>query len=200
MIIQAIGYLSGIITLVSFVPYIKSIFDGKTKPERASWIIWATLSLVAFFPQLYKGASYSLFMTGAAAVGDFFIFILSIKYGIGGLLKRDIIAVIGLILGLYLWHITKEAAFALYIVILVDSIGAVLTIIKTYQYPESENVSSWWLTLIGAVLACIAVGSLNIFLLSFPFYFALVSILILSAVYFGSNNKKILSVNDGNSF
>jgi hypothetical protein len=73
MITQIAGYLSGVAALVSFVPYIRSIFNRETKPERASWLIWAALSLTAFFPQLYKGASYSLFMTGAAAVGDLLI-------------------------------------------------------------------------------------------------------------------------------
>lgn len=194
MITQIAGYLSGVAALVSFVPYIKSIFAGKTKPERASWLIWAALSTTAFFPQFYKGASYSLFMTGAAALGDLFIFFLSIKYGIGGLLKRDIAAVVGLVVGLSVWYFTKEAAFALYIVILIDAMGAVLTIMKTYQYPESENVSSWWLTFIGGVLACIAVGSFNIVLLSFPFYVALISLFILMTVYLGSRKQKILSI------
>ncbi len=196
MIIQIAGYLSGVVALVSFVPYIKSIFEGKTKPERASWIIWAALSLTAFFPQLYKGASYSLFMTGAAALGDFLIFLFAIKYGIGGLLKRDIIALVGLILGLSLWYITKEAALALYIVILIDATGAVLTIVKTYQYPESENMGSWWLTFFAAIMACVAVGSFNAFLLSYPLYVALASLSILASIYLGFRKQKILSFKD----
>jgi len=197
MITQIAGYLSGVVALFSFVPYIKSIFAGKTKPERASWIIWAALSSAAFFPQLVEGASYSLFMTGAAAVGDFLIFFLSIKYGIGGLLKRDIFALVGLIVGLSIWYVTKEAVFALYIVMFIDAMGAVLTIIKTYHQPESESVSSWVLTFIGGILACVAVGSFNIILLSFPMYFAIVSLFILATVYLGFRKQKILSLKNG---
>ncbi|OGY46526.1 MAG: hypothetical protein A3A24_03840 [Candidatus Buchananbacteria bacterium RIFCSPLOWO2_01_FULL_46_12] len=189
MIIQAAGYLSGIVILLSFVPYIKDIFLAKTKPERASWLIWAILGSIAFFSQLAKGASYSLFMAGAQAVGDLLIFSLAIKYGLGGLIKRDIIALGGAAVALWLWYLTHEAAVALFIVILIDATGAVLTIIKAYEKPATETISSWVLTFVGGFLACIAVGQLNFILLAFPAYICLASLSILLAIKLGFKMK-----------
>ncbi|MFA4998580.1 MAG: hypothetical protein WC514_00965 [Candidatus Paceibacterota bacterium] len=185
MIKEIAGYLSGIAMLLSFVPYIKDIFLKKTKPERISWLIWAILGSIAFFSQFAKGASYSLVMTGVQAIGDFSIFILAIKYGIGGFMKRDIVALIGAGIGLFLWYITKEAAIALFIVIFIDAIGVILTVIKSYEKPETETVSSWVLVSISGFLACVAVGSFNLVLLVFPFYILLAGLAVLIAIKLG---------------
>ncbi len=193
MISEIAGYLSGVAILLSFVPYARDIFRGKTRPERMSWLIWAILGSILFFSQFAKGATYSLVLTGVQAVGDLFIFICAIKYGIGGLLKRDIIALIGAGIGLFFWYVTKEAAVALFIVIFVDAMGAVLTIIKSYEQPKTETVSAWVLTFIAGILACLAVGSLNFILLAFPIYISVGSLSILIAITLGS--KRNLSVN-----
>ncbi len=193
MIIEFAGYLSGIAILLSFVPYIKDIFRGKTKPEKISWLIWSILGLIAFFSQFAKGASYSLVMIGAQAIGDLFIFILAIKYGLGGFLKRDIIALVGVGVGLFLWYITKEAAIALFVVIFIDAMGAFLTVIKSYENPATETVSSWVLTGIGGLLACISVGSFNFILLAFPLYILLASVAILIAIRLGF--QRVITLN-----
>ena len=185
MVAQIAGYLSGIAILLSFIPYIRDIFFKKTKPERISWFIWAVLGSISFFSQFAKGAHYSLIMTGAQALGDLFIFILAIKHGIGGLLKRDILALIGSVIGLFLWYITKEATIALFIVIFIDATGAILTIIKSHEHPETETISSWILTFFGGLFACIAVGNFNLVLLAFPLYICLASLSILISIKLG---------------
>lgn len=191
MTTEIAGYLSGVAILLSFVPYIRDIFRGKTRPERMSWLIWAILGLIAFFAQLAKGGTFSTIFTAAQAAGDLSIFILGIKYGVGGLVKRDIIALIGAVIGLILWYLTKEAAVALFIVIFVDALGVVLTVIKSYEQPKTETVSTWVLTFIAGVLACLAVGRFNFILLSFPFYISLAGLSILIAIKLGlKKNKK----------
>ena len=150
-----------------------------------SWFIWATLGSILFFSQLAKGASYSLIMTGVIATGDLFIFMLAIKYGFGGFLKRDIATLIGVSIGLFLWYITKEAAVALFIAIFIDAMGATLTVIKSYEKPATETISAWVFGSIGGFLACVAVGSFNFILLAFPLYICLASLAILIAIKLG---------------
>ncbi|MDP3724857.1 MAG: hypothetical protein Q8R20_00110 [Nanoarchaeota archaeon] len=190
MIIQLAGYLSGIAILLSFVPYIRDILRGVTKPERTSWFIWSILGFTSFFSQLAKGASYSLGMTGAQAAGDLVIFFLAIKYGLGGFKKRDIFGLIGVAFGIVLWILTHEASIALFIVIFIDGVGALLTALKAYEHPTTETVSSWVLTFIGGVFASFAVGSFNFILLAFPLYISLASASILFAIWLGSRHGK----------
>lgn len=189
MVSSISGYLSGIAILLSFIPYIKDIFSNKTKPERSSWLIWTVLGMISFFSQFAKGASYSLIMSGAQVIGDLFIFLLAIKFGLGGLIKRDIYALIAACGGLVLWSITKEASFALLIAIIIDAIGAFLTVMKTYENPKTETVSSWALTFLGGLFGCIAVGNFNWILLVFPIYICLASLSILLAIKFGLSVK-----------
>lgn len=185
MIGEITGYLSGLMALMSFVPYVRDIFLKKTKPERISWLIWAILGSILFFSQLAKGASYSLIMTGVIALGDLFVFILALKYGFGGFLKRDVAALIGASIGLFLWYITKEAAIALFIAIFIDAMGVILTVIKSYEKPATETISAWAFGSIGGFLACVAVGSFNFILLALPLYICLASLAILIAIKLG---------------
>jgi hypothetical protein len=185
MLSAVAGYLSGIVILISFLPYIRDIFKGRTKPEKYSWLIWAFLGAIAFFSQFAKGASHSLIMTGAQFLGDLSIFLLALKYGFGGFLKRDKIALAGAGASLILWYITREAAVALFIVIFIDAIGVFLTAIKAYENPGTETASTWALTFAAGILGCIAVGKFNLILLAFPFYIALAGAAILLAMKFG---------------
>ena len=184
------GYLSGIFILLSFLPYIKGIFKHETKPERASWLIWSILGGISFFSQLAKGASDSLWLAGVQTFGDLFIFLIAIKYGIGGLLKRDILALIGAGLSLVLWYFTKEPVVALFIVIFIDALGVVLTIIKTRENPSTEPMSAWILTGLAGFFAMLAVGKLNFVLLSFPTYILLASLALILTIKLGAARNK----------
>lgn len=164
------GLLAGIVSGSSYIPYIKDVLAKKTKPERASWIIWAVLTSIAFFSQLAKGASNSLWLPGFETIGVTIVFFLSLQYGIGGMTKRDMFILIAAAIGIILWYFTKEPAIALYIIIFVDGTGTIPTIIKSYQEPGSETFITWIMVAIAGILAMLSVGVWNIILLSYPFY------------------------------
>ena len=168
--LEIIGIFAGILSASAFVPYIRDILGKTTKPERASWLIWTVLTSIAFFSQLAKGASNSLWQPGLETVGIVIILLLSLKYGVGGFTKRDILALLAASIGLILWYFTREAAVALYISIGIDSIGTVLTVVKAYEDPGSETMSTWVIVCIAGLLSMVAVGQWNIILLSYPFY------------------------------
>lgn len=134
------GYISAVLSIVMIIPYVRDILRHKTKPERGSWLIWSVLMFISFFSQMAKGATDSLWLTAGQTISVLTIFILSLKYGYGGLAKRDTKGLIGAGIGLVLWYLTKEAAIALIIVILVDGIGTYLSVIKSYEDPGSETL------------------------------------------------------------
>ena len=61
--LEFFGYISGILFILSVVPYVRSILKGNTKPQRMTWLIWTVLVFIAFFSQLAKGATWSLLLT-----------------------------------------------------------------------------------------------------------------------------------------
>ncbi|OGZ30308.1 MAG: hypothetical protein A2931_02075 [Candidatus Niyogibacteria bacterium RIFCSPLOWO2_01_FULL_45_48] len=188
---QYFGYLSGIFITCSFIPYVISIFRGQAKPERASWFIWSALGGIAFFSQLSKGARYSLWLPGIQTVGDISIFLFSIKYGMGGVSKRDKLALSIAGLGLILWYITQEAAIALFFAIFIDAIGAFLTILKSYEHPTTEPIIAWIFTMLGGFFAIFAVGGWNWTLLSFPVYTFVANLFIIGSIKLGQARNNI---------
>lgn len=189
-ILSVLGFLSGILTAVGTLPYIYDILKKNTKPERAAWFIWTVLILIQFFSQLNKGASSSLWLSGVQAVEITLIFLLSIKYGIGGFSKKDYFALLGAGFGLIIWYFTQEAAFALLITIGIDALGGILTVEKTYHHPETETPILWICSLIAGIFASISVGKLDFILLSYPLYIVALTSSILTAVVLGYRRKK----------
>ena len=184
------GYIAGILSAISYVPYVRDIFKGITRPERASWLIWSVLGSIAFFSQLAKGATDSLWLTGVQTFGVLLVFLLSIKFGIGGLTKRDVIALIAAGAGIILWYLTKEAAVALFITIAIDAVGGVLTVIKSYEDPSSETISTWLLSGSAGIFAAIAVGKPDVVLLAYPLYILLINFSVVFAIHLGKRKMQ----------
>jgi len=184
------GYISAILSILMIAPYIRDIFLLKTKPERASWLIWTVLGFIAFFSQLAKGATDSLWLTGGQTLAVFIILMLSIKYGVGGLTKRDTRALVAAGIGLIIWYITQEAAWALLIVIAIDSVGTLLTAIKSYEDPESETFSTWIISGTSGIFGALAVGAFHPILLAYPIYIIIANYMIVVMILLGRRRTK----------
>ena len=188
--LEILGIASGIIIIFAFFAfYLREILEKKAKPERASWFIWSILGAIAFFSQFAKGATWSLWLPAADTSIVILIFILSFKYGTGGVTRRDIVGLIGAGMGLILWYFTKEATWALVITILIDLIGTYLTVAKTYEDPESETMIYWLLIGTAGVLSTLAVGKLNLILLLYPVYIALANYAVALAMVLGRKRE-----------
>lgn len=170
VMLQLFGILSGLLPVIGVLPYTRDILRHKTKPHRGSFLIWAILSAIAFFTQLADGATWSLFLPATSTLTTIIIFILAIKFGVSGLSKTDVAALLLAGLGLVLWYLTKQPLTALLITIGIDTIGTILTLIKTYRAPHSETFSSWLLACVGGFFAILSVGELSFGLLVYPIY------------------------------
>lgn len=188
--LEIFGYISAILSILSIVPYIRDILLLKTKPERASWLIWTVLGFIAFFSQLAKGATDSLWLTGGQTLAVLIIFLLSIKFGAGGLEKRDIKALVAAGIGLIIWSITKEAMWALLIVITIDCMGTLLTAIKSYEDPESETFSTWVIWGTSGIFGALAVGAFSPILLAYPLYIVFANYLLVVMMLLGRRKLK----------
>lgn len=152
------------------MPYIVDIFRNRTKPERATWWIWSSLSSVAFLAQLSSGATWSLGMTVGQIISVFIVAFLSVKYGYGSFRKKDFISLIIAGLGVILWSLTDEPLIALVVVILIDTLALILTMVKTWKSPESETLVTWVSTVFGGALGILAVGGIDLNILIYPVY------------------------------
>lgn len=184
-----LGLLSGVISIVMYVPYIADTLRRKTHPQRASWLIWTVLGYIALSSQLAKGATDSVWMTVAQTLGTTLIFALSLQLGTGGFSRRDVASLALAGLGLVVWYFTREAAYALFITMGIDAIGAVLTAIKAYEMPGSETLVTWILSAISGLLGAAAVGRFSPILMAYPLYVTAANCCVMTGIFLGGKRK-----------
>jgi hypothetical protein len=49
---EMVGLLSLLLSVASYVPYVRSIFVANTKPHAFTWLVWGAVMAIAFFAQL----------------------------------------------------------------------------------------------------------------------------------------------------
>lgn len=189
------GVLSGLLGLFGYIPYIIDTLRGNTQPERASWLIWSTLGTIAFFSQVYEGATDSLWFAAVQVSGTITVFLLSIKRGAGEYLSRknQIIFLIACV-GIVAWYFTETAVYALAITISISLLGGSVTVLKAYENPESETFSTWFLALLASVCAVLSVGRIDWIILAYPLYLLTLYTAIVGAMVLGNLKKRTLPV------
>lgn len=164
--------LSIFLSIVGGPPYLFDILKGKTKPERATWFVWSLQGLISFGSQVALGAHWSLFFVGLNAAGNLAVFLLSLKFGVGGWRLVDKISLVVAIVGLAVSLIFEAPVIALIGVIVADFAGTIPTFFKVYRLPSTETTFMWASFATASVFAALAVGKWNWSLLVYPLYLA----------------------------
>jgi hypothetical protein len=177
-----IGVISGFLSLLCFVPYIITTLQGKTKPNRATWGIWSILSIVISASYYSSGAINTIWLPIFGAIGQIIIVALSIKYGEGGFSVFDRFCLLGVAVSLLLWWQFSSPIIALMCNILIDFLGALPTIRKSYYEPETENTLTWILYLAASTLNLFALEHWSFALSAFPLYIFFINVVIVTVL------------------
>lgn len=167
-----LGLAGGILALVDPVPYVRDILRGSTRPHRGTWLIWATLGLVAFAAQVAGGGGWSLVFLGIQAASMTLVVLLSVRRGVGGTSPVEL-ALIGVAAaGMVGWFVLDEPVVATACVVLADAVGVALMLPKAWHDPWSETTSTFALAGGSGLLGAAAIGEAALDLLLYPVYFA----------------------------
>lgn len=187
-----LGIASAILSTFAFIPYMRDTARRKTQPQRASWLIWSVLSMVAFGSQVYEGATDSLWFAGAQVVGTAIIFLMSLRRGTGGLLNWQDCAIMGMAAGgLLAWYWMETAVYALAITISISMLGGFVTVAKAYRAPQTETYATWALCFLAALCAIGAVGRVDPVLLAYPVYLLVLNGAIMAAITLGRARLRV---------
>ena len=167
---EIFGILAIVLGISAAVPYIYEIVKKSSKPHRISWAIWSFISILTLTSYVSAGAHWSALLALAAALNNFVIFLLSLKFGTGGLSTQDRIAFGIAIVGIVLWVITRQAAFGLVFALGADLVGLVLTLNKTHKDPNSESALAWAISTLASVAGLLAVHNYNFTQTIYPVY------------------------------
>lgn len=184
--LSTIGVLSFCLGLLAFAPYLRDTLAGRTKPQRSSWLIWAVVASIALASQVAEGASHSLWFTTANWLMAVAVFGVAIRHGSGGgFARRDRVSLAAAFCILLLWYLTETAALALALAILVNCLGAWLTIQKAYLAPHSETLTTWGLAAVAAGLGAVSVGRLDPVLIAYPLFLLALRGTVVAAILLG---------------
>jgi len=151
--------IAGVLFVLGFVPYVLSILAGKTKPAKASWIIWATLDTITLAGMLAE-SSLNGQIVGAVA-GAWIIAALAMKYGVPGWTRLDKFCLVGAVLGITLWAIFNSPVIGLVTSVSVVFLGSFPTFASAWREPNRESKVAWTIFWISCVVVVMAIPKIT---------------------------------------
>jgi hypothetical protein len=164
-----IGTFAVLLTFISYIPYTRDIIKGKTKPHIYSWFLWGFVTLIAFALQLSDNAGPGAFVTLTAALLCSVVIILSfVKKGNSEIVLLDTLFLILAFIALALWLVAKQPLLSIILVTVVDLLGFLPTVRKSWNKPYSETLSFYWANTFRFLLATIALTRYTVITALYP--------------------------------
>ena len=133
----------------SFV-YIYHVLQGKAKPNRVSWFLWAFAPLIAFAAQRTAGIGWQSILTFVVGFSPLMVFISSFltKKAYWRITRFDLFCGAISVIALVLWLATGKGLLAIMLSIVADLMAGIPTLTKTWRAPETEHYG----TMVGGTL------------------------------------------------
>jgi len=163
-----LGTIAVIIALISYVPYFRDIFQGKTKPHAYSWLVWSILTGTAFFGQVIYKAGAGAWVTGITSLACFIIFLFALKKGEKNITYSDKLSLFGAFIALILWYLTSSPLTSIILIIIIDIFGFYPTFRKSYHKPNEETMLTFFLNGLKFLIAIIALQNYSVITYLYP--------------------------------
>jgi hypothetical protein len=167
-----LGVTAVILTFIGYIPYIRDILKGKTKPHVYSWLLWGFVTAIAFALQYGGGAGIGAFVTLAASLASLLcttVFFLALfSKGKKDITVIDTLFLLAALVALGLWLFAKQPIMSTLLVTVIDILGFAPTIRKSWNNPYSETISFYFLNAIRFTLAVLSLQHYNVVTTLYP--------------------------------
>ena len=138
---ELLSAIAIVLTFVAFIPYIRAIISGATKPHVFSWVIWGSTTFVVFLAQIEGKGGVGAWPIGVSGCVTIFIALLAfVKRADITITKTDWLFFILAMSSLPFWYLTSDPLWAVVILTTVDVLGFGPTVRKVYNFPHSESL------------------------------------------------------------
>lgn len=163
----------------SYLVYEWGIMKGKIKPHRTTRLVISIVVVLGFLAVVKQGNSAVAWFLGICVLQSNIVLLMSIKRGMGGWSKTDIVCLIIALSGIIFWKLTNNPALGLYASVAADLFAMIPTLIKTYRLPDTEFWLATVLDLLALICTMLAIqnGGFNEYL--YPTYLIIVESLVL---------------------
>lgn len=154
------------------------ILKGEWKPQRTTRGLYLLMMAITTATTFSQGSTEAFVFSAAITIGQLVIFLLSLKYGVGGRSRIDFVTLVAAIFALVGWWLTSNPTVGLYLAILADMIAFIPTIQKTWIEPTSEDWRFYGVDVISSSFNLLAQKSFLIMDLAFPLYIFVLNLVI----------------------
>jgi hypothetical protein len=169
MIKEALSAAAIVLTFVIFVPYIRSIRRGLTKPHVFSWVIWALGTFVVFLAQLADSGGLGAWPIGVSGLITAYIAVLAYrKRSDTAITRSDWVFLTISLAALPCWFFTSDPLWAVVILTGVDLAGFGPTFRSAYSRPHAERIGFYSLGAVRNLLAILALEHYSLTTVLFP--------------------------------
>lgn len=157
------------LTFIAFLPYIRSILQGKTKPHIFSWVIWGCTTFVVFLAQLADKAGAGAWPIGVSGIITIYVaFLAYIKKSDTTITRTDWLFFILAMTSLPLWYLTSDPLWAVVILTTVDVMGFGPTFRKAYFHPFEEQLTFFVIMAARNLISIVALEHYSLTTVLFP--------------------------------
>ena len=173
------------LTFAAFVPYIRTIIGGTTKPHVFSWVIWGTTTFVVFLAQLEGKGGVGAWPIGVSGSITIFVALLAyVKRADITITKTDWLFFASAMSSLPLWYLTSDPLWAVVVLTTGDVLGFGPTVRKAYRFPHSESLLFFALFTARNLIVILALENYSVTTVLFPATIAAACALLIAMVMY----------------
>lgn len=178
--------ISAFISIVGAYFYIKDTLNGKSKPNRVTWGMWALSPLIGAVAALSAHADFwatiRIFLAGFLPLLVFIAsFINSKSYW--KLTFFDFLCGACSVLALLVWGITSSPTLAILLAATGDMFATIPTIRKAWSYPQTETGLTYLASFVSILIIIPSIPKWNIENSAFQIYLFIINAFLLFVVY-----------------
>lgn len=175
--------LAIILAIYTYVRYMRQTIKGALKPHAFTWGLWGILTVVVFFAQHASEAGPGSWLTGTTAVGCLAIAVLSAFKGERDYTRSDWILLIGALVSIALWPLTKTPLYSVILASLINLAAFWPTIRKSWGDPHHESARVFILDAVVCALSIVALDKYSVTTVLYPATIVLVNTAFVCIVY-----------------
>ena len=173
------------LTFAAFVPYIRSIVAGATRPHVFSWVIWGTTTFVVFLAQVEGRGGIGAWPIGVSGAITLLIALLAYaRRADVSITRTDWLFFVSALSSLPFWYVTADPLWAVVILTVVDVLGFGPTARKAYSFPHSESLSFFGLFAARNILVILALEHYSVTTVLFPAAIAVACVSLMAMIAF----------------
>jgi hypothetical protein len=172
-----------LLTIAMYVPYIRSIHAGQTKPHAFSWIIWSLSSFVVFLAQLSDHGGAGAWPIGVFGLITIYIAVLAyLNRTDTAITRTDWVFLAIAVAALPCWLLTSNPLLTVLLLTGVELAGFGPTFRYAFSHPHEERIGFYLLGAVRNGLIVAALEHYSLITVLFPAAKAIVGVILVVLV------------------